>query len=42
MANSPLIFPTEEDLAHAWQYKFFKSPQEEDDWNAVWQPVYSS
>ena len=23
--------PTE-DLAKAWQYKFFKTPQEEDDW----------
>ena len=41
VANSPLIFPTTEDLAKAWQYKFFKTPQEEDDWNAVWQPVYT-
>jgi len=41
VANSPLIFPTTEDLANAWQYKFFKTPQEEDDWNAVWQPVYT-
>jgi len=42
VANSPLIFPTTEDLAQAKQYKVFKSPQEEDDWNSVWQPVYSS
>jgi spermidine/putrescine transport system substrate-binding protein len=42
VANSPLIYPTAEDLAQAKQYKFFKSPQEEDDWNGVWQPVYSS
>jgi len=41
VANSPLIFPTSEDLAKAWQYKFFKNTQEEDDWNSVWQPVYS-
>jgi spermidine/putrescine transport system substrate-binding protein len=41
VADSPLIFPTTEDLTHAWQYKFFKGPQEEDDWNAVWQPVYT-
>jgi spermidine/putrescine transport system substrate-binding protein len=42
VANSQLIFPSAEDLTHAWQYKFFKNTQEEDDWNAVWQPVYSS
>ena len=30
------------DLANAKQYKVFKSVQEEDDWNGVWQPVYSS
>jgi spermidine/putrescine transport system substrate-binding protein len=42
VANSPLIFPTAEDLASAKQYKVFKSVQEEDDWNGVWQPVYSS
>ena len=42
VANSPLIFPTSDDLANAKQYKVFKSVQEEDDWNGVWQPVYSS
>ncbi len=42
VGNSPLIFPTSEDLANAKQYKVFKSVQEEDDWNGVWQPVYSS
>ena len=42
VANSPLIFPTAEDLASAKQYKVFKSTQEEDDWNGVWQPVYNS
>ena len=42
VANSPLVFPTSEDLAKAQQYKTFKSTAEEDDWNSVWQPVYSS
>ena len=42
VANSPLVFPTEEDLSAAKQYKVFKDTDEEDAWNAVWQPVYSS
>jgi spermidine/putrescine transport system substrate-binding protein len=42
VGNSPLIFPSTQDLAQAKQYKVFKSTQEEDDWNSVWQPVYSS
>ena len=36
-----VLLKVTEDLAKAWQYKFFKTPQEEDDWNAVWQPVYT-
>jgi spermidine/putrescine transport system substrate-binding protein len=42
VGNSPLIFPTPEDLAQAKQYKVFKDVDEEDQWNSVWQPVYSS
>ena len=42
MANSPLVFPTEQDLAEAKQYKVFKDNAELDQWNSVWQPVYSS
>lgn len=42
VANSPLIFPSEEDLAQAKQFKVFKSIDEEEQWNGVWQPVYSS
>jgi spermidine/putrescine transport system substrate-binding protein len=42
VANSPLVFPTEADLAEAKQYKVFKDTTELDDWNNVWQPVYSS
>jgi spermidine/putrescine transport system substrate-binding protein len=42
VADSPLVFPTEEDLAQAKQYKVFKSQDEEDEWNGVWEPVFSS
>ena len=42
VGNSPLVFPTTEDLASVHPYKVFKSPEEEDKWNSVWQPVYSS
>jgi spermidine/putrescine transport system substrate-binding protein len=42
VANSPLVFPNTEDLANVHPYKVFKSPEEEDMWNSVWQPVYSS
>jgi spermidine/putrescine transport system substrate-binding protein len=42
VANSPLVFPSTEDLAKAKQYKFFKSPDEKDQWDGIWQPVYSS
>jgi spermidine/putrescine transport system substrate-binding protein len=42
VANSPLIFPSTTDLAQAKQYKVFASTDEEDQWNNVWQPVYSS
>jgi spermidine/putrescine transport system substrate-binding protein len=42
VANSPLIFPSPEDLAQSKQYKVFESVDEEDQWNSVWQPVYSS
>jgi spermidine/putrescine transport system substrate-binding protein len=42
VANSPLVFPSTEDLAKAKQYKFFKSSSEKDEWDGIWQPVYSS
>jgi len=42
VANSPLVFPTQSDLAAAKQYKVFKDQSEQDDWDAVWNPVYSS
>ena len=42
VGNSPLVFPSAEDLAQAKGYKIFKSPDEEDQWKGVWEPVFSS
>ena len=41
-ANSPLIFPSEQDLAQAHKYKVFKSTAEHDQWDNIFQPIYSS
>jgi spermidine/putrescine transport system substrate-binding protein len=41
-ANSPLIFPSTADLAKSHKYKVFKDASELDEWNGVFQPVYSS
>jgi spermidine/putrescine transport system substrate-binding protein len=41
VANSPLIFPTEADLAQAKEYKVFKSADEKDQWDGIWQPIYA-
>jgi spermidine/putrescine transport system substrate-binding protein len=42
VANSPLVFPSAQDLAQAKQYKVFKDSAEKDEWDGIWQPVYSS
>ena len=42
VADSPLVFPTPQDLTDVKPYKTFKTPDEEDQWNSVWEPVYSS
>jgi len=42
VANSPLVFPSTTDLAQAKQYKVFKDQAEQDEWDSVWTPVYSS
>ena len=42
VANSPLVFPTTQDLAQAKEYKAFKDQAEQDEWDGVWTPVYSS
>jgi spermidine/putrescine transport system substrate-binding protein len=42
VANSPLIFPSAQDLLQAKQYKVFKDSAEKDEWDSIWQPVFSS
>src|SRR6185295_7330660 len=40
LADSPLIFPSEEDLAKTYTYYAFKTPEELNEWNALFQPIY--
>jgi spermidine/putrescine transport system substrate-binding protein len=40
VGNSPLVFPTQSDLSSAHRYYVFKSDQEEQTWNALFQPIY--
>lgn len=42
VGNSPLIFPAADDIAKTHGYRVFKSTDEEDQWNSVFQPIYSS
>jgi spermidine/putrescine transport system substrate-binding protein len=42
VANSALVFPSASDLAKTHKYKVFKDPAEEEEWNSIWEPVYSS
>jgi spermidine/putrescine transport system substrate-binding protein len=42
VANSDLVFPSLDDLAKSHKYKVFKDQQEEDDWNGIFQPIYTS
>jgi spermidine/putrescine transport system substrate-binding protein len=39
-AKSPLIFPSAEDLAKTHTYYVFKTPDEQNQWNALFQPIY--
>jgi spermidine/putrescine transport system substrate-binding protein len=41
VADSPLVFPTSADLAKTHQYKVFKDHAEEEEWNSIWEPVYT-
>jgi spermidine/putrescine transport system substrate-binding protein len=41
-ANSPLIFPSPDDLAKSHKYKVFKDAAEQDEWNSIFQPIYTS
>ena len=40
LAHSPLIFPTAADLEKAYTYYVFKTPEEQNEWNALFQPIY--
>lgn len=40
LADSPLIFPTDEDLANAYTYRVFETPEEQQEWNGLFQPIY--
>ena len=40
LAKSPLIFPTAADLAKTHTYYVFKTPEEQNEWNALFQPIY--
>jgi spermidine/putrescine transport system substrate-binding protein len=42
VANSSLVFPSTEDLAKAHKYKVFASTEEEEEWNSIFQPIYTS
>jgi spermidine/putrescine transport system substrate-binding protein len=42
VANSPLVFPTAAQLAQAQRYKVFKDQAEKEEWDSIFQPVFSS
>ena len=42
VANSPLVFPDESTLSKGHRYYVFKSPEEEQEWNSIFQPIYQS
>ena len=42
VANSPLVFPSTDDLAKSHKYKEFKDQAEKEEWDSIFQPIYSS
>jgi spermidine/putrescine transport system substrate-binding protein len=42
VGNSSLVFPSLADLAKSHKYKVFKDQAEEDEWNSIFQPIYTS
>ena len=40
VGNSPLVFPSADDLSKTHVYYTFKSPDEEQQWNSLFQPIY--
>ena len=41
-ANSPLIFPSLEDQEKSHKYKVFKDAAEEEEWNSIFQPIFTA
>jgi spermidine/putrescine transport system substrate-binding protein len=41
-ANSPLIFPSLEDQQNSHKYKVFKDAAEEEEWNSIFQPIFTA
>ena len=41
-ANSPLIFPSLEDQQKSHKYKVFKDAAEEEEWNSIFQPIFTA
>jgi spermidine/putrescine transport system substrate-binding protein len=41
-ANSPLIFPSLTDQEKSHKYKVFENAAEEDEWNSIFQPIFSA
>lgn len=42
VANSPLVFPTEAQLNASQRYRVFKDNAEKEEWDSIFQPIYSS
>ncbi len=42
VANSPLVFPSADDLAKTHQYRVFKDTAEEEEWRGVFEPIFTS
>jgi spermidine/putrescine transport system substrate-binding protein len=42
VANSPLVFPTAAQLASTQRYRVFKDNAELEEWNSIFEPIYSS
>jgi spermidine/putrescine transport system substrate-binding protein len=42
VANSPLVFPSPADLAKSQRYRVFKDQAEKEEWDSIFQPIYSS
>ena len=42
VGNSPMVFPNPDQLAQAHTYKVFENAEEEQEWNSIFQPIYTS